>query len=169
MAEKGWQKGLVGFIYLELTPTAGLIPGGTVLYRTVTMLAEEDRETLAEGWRVWSDAEDRLVLAYRPDVFDGEGFAPACLPTLYVTRGRRSRRPGGTRNLPPDAPWVVTLFLEPDVSTAPREFDTPDAAVERALAIAAEFARGDVDYRSLYQVPRPDYFERLDGLTGREA
>ena len=133
------------------------------------MLADEDREALADGWRVWSDAEDRLVLAYRPDVFDGTEFDAACMPTLYVTRGRRSRRPGGTRNLPPDAPWVVTLFLEPEVSATPREFDTPADAVEGALALAAEFARGDVDYRSLYQVPRPDYFERLDGLTGREA
>ncbi|PSQ10718.1 hypothetical protein BRC93_08455 [Halobacteriales archaeon QS_5_70_15] len=133
------------------------------------MLGDEDRDALADGWRVWNDAEDRLVLAYRPDVFDGAGFDAACLPTLYVTRGRRSRRPGGTRTLPPDAPWVVTLFLEPDVSDRPREFDSPDAAVEGALEFAAEFARGDVDYRSLYQVPRPDYFERLDELTGRNG
>ena len=133
------------------------------------MLGETDRGELADGWRVWSDADDRLVLAYRPDVFDGEGFDAACLPTLYVTRGHRSRRPGGTRNLPPDAPWVVTLFLEPEVSTPSREFDSPGTAVEGALDLAAEFARGEVDYRSLYQVPRPDYFERLDELTGREA
>jgi hypothetical protein len=132
------------------------------------MLGEADRESLADGWRVWSDAEDRLVLAYRPDVFDGVGFDAACLPTLYVTRGRRSRRPGGTRNLPPDAPWVVTLFLEPEVSGPSREFDSPEAAVEGAMELAAEFARGEVDYRSLYQVPRPDYFDRLDELTGRE-
>ena len=131
------------------------------------MLGEADRERLAGGWRVWSDAEDRLVLAYRPDVFDGTGFDAACLPTLYVTRGRRSRRPGGSRTLPPDAPWVVTLFLEPDVSAPAREFDSPEAAVDGALEFAAEFARGDVDYRSLYQVPRPDYFDRLDELTGR--
>ena len=131
------------------------------------MLGEADRESLADGWRVWSDAEDRLVLAYRPDVFDGDGFDAACLPTLYVTRGRRSRRPGGTRNLPPDAPWVATLFLEPEVSAPPREFDSPEAAVEGAMELAAEFARGGVDYRSLYQGPRPDYFERLDELTGR--
>ena len=133
------------------------------------MLGEADREALADGWRVWSDSEDRLVLAYRPDVFDGDGFDAACLPTLYVTRGRRSRRPGGTRNLPPDAPWVATLFLEPEVSAPPREFDSPEAAVEGALELAAEFASGGVDYRSLYQVPRPDYLERLDELTGREA
>jgi hypothetical protein len=132
------------------------------------MLGEEDREALADGWTVWDDADDRVVLAYRPDVFDGDGFDAACLPTLYVTRGRRSRRPGGTRTLPPDAPWVATLFLEPEVSAPPREFDSPEAAVRGALALATEFARGDVDYRSLYQVPRPDYVERLDELTGRE-
>jgi hypothetical protein len=132
------------------------------------MLGEERREALADGWRVWSDAEDRLVLTYRPDVFDGAGFDAACLPTLYVTRGRRSRRPGGTRTLPADAPWVVTLFLEPEVSAPPREFDSPEGAVDGAIDLAAEFARGDVDYRSLYQVPRPDYFDRLDELTGRK-
>ena len=131
------------------------------------MLGEADREALADGWRVWNDADDRLVLAYRPDVFDGGAFDAACLPTLYVTRGRRSRRPGGGRNLPPDAPWVVTLFLEPEVSAPAREFDSPDAAVEGALAFAAEFDRGEVDYRSFYQVPRPDYLDRLDELTGR--
>jgi len=133
------------------------------------MIGEADRGALADGWRVWNEAENRLILAYRPDVFDGSGFEAACLPTLYVTRGRRSRRPGGTRNLHPDVPWVVTLFLEPEVSTAPREFDTPEAAVEGALALAEEFARGEVDYRSLYQVSRPDYVDRLDELTGREA
>jgi hypothetical protein len=63
----------------------------------------------------------------------------------------------------------VTLFLEPEVSVPPREFDSPAAAVEAALDLAAEFARGEVDYRSLYQVPRPDYFARLDELTGREV
>lgn len=132
------------------------------------MIGEADREALADGWRVWNDDDDRLVLAYRPAVFDGAEFDAACLPTLYVTRGRRSRRPGGTRSLPPDAPWVVTLFLEPEVSAPPREFDSPDAAVRGALALAEEFARGGVDYRSLYQVPRPDYFDRLDELTGRD-
>jgi hypothetical protein len=68
------------------------------------MLGEADRGELADGWRVWSDSENRLILAYRPDVFDGAGFDAACLPTLYVTRGRRSRRPSGSRNPPPDAP-----------------------------------------------------------------
>lgn len=133
------------------------------------MLRDGDREALADGWRVWNDGDDRLILAYRPDVFDGAEFDAACLPTLYVTRGRRSRRPGGTRDPPPGAPWVVTLFLEPEVSAPPHEFDSPAEAVEDALAFAAEFARGDVDYRSLYQVPRPDYFGRLDELTGRDA
>lgn len=46
---------------------------------------------LPEGWRVWSESDDRLILAYRPDVFDGAGFAAPCLPTLYVTRGQCAR------------------------------------------------------------------------------
>jgi hypothetical protein len=32
--------------------------------------------------------------------------------------------------------------------------------------LATRFAEGDVDYRALYQVPREDYFARLDDLTG---
>jgi hypothetical protein len=133
------------------------------------MLSDQDRAALADGWRVWNADDTRAILAYHPDVFDGRGFDPACLPTIYVTRGRRTRRPGGAENLPPDAPWTVTLFLEPDVNRDPELHDTPAEAVEAALELAARFADGDVDYRGLYQVPREDYFEELDRLTGRDA
>jgi hypothetical protein len=122
--------------------------------------------TLAAGWQVWNATDEKAVLAYRPDVFNGGDFDPACLPTIYVTRGRRTRRPQGTRNLPPDAPWFVTLYLEPDVSTAER-FATRAEAVEGAHAVAARFAAGELDYRGLYQVPRENYFAKLDELTGR--
>ena len=129
--------------------------------------AAVDPGALAEGWRVWSDADNRLVLAYRPDVFDGGDYPAACLPTVYVTHGRRSKRPGTPRNPAPGDPWVVTLFLEPEVNRDPELFDERGAAIEAALDVAAAFARGDVDYRALYQVPREEYFAALDELTGR--
>lgn len=120
-----------------------------------------------DGWTVWSEADDKIVLAYRPDIFDGSAFPAPCLPTLYVTHGRRSRRPGRDDS-PPDAPWVVTLFLEPDVNRTPDEFETRDSAIEGARELARAFSAGDVDYRALYQVPREDYFAKLDELTGRQ-
>jgi hypothetical protein len=123
---------------------------------------------LPAGWQVWSDDEQRTVLAYRPDVFDGGEFPPPCLPTLYVTRGQRGRRPGPDREVRPDAPWMVTLFLEPEVSREPDRFDTRAAALAGARDLADRFARGDVDYRGLYQVPREAYFDELDRLTGRD-
>lgn len=127
-----------------------------------------DREPPA-GWRVWSDADRKLVLAYRPDVFDGGEFPSACLPTIYVTQGHRGRRPGVEPDPPPTAPWVVTLFLEPEVNRDPEEFDTRAAAMEAAMELAGAFADGEVDYRGLYQVPREEYFRKLDELTGRDG
>ncbi|MFC7154324.1 DUF5820 family protein [Halomarina halobia] len=126
-------------------------------------------DDLAEGWRVWSDADDRLVLAYRPDVFDGGDFPPPCLPTIYVTRGSRTRRPGVRPNPRPDDPWHVTLFLEPEVKHGPHLHDDREEAFETARDLAERFARGEIDYRGLYQVPREEYFERLDELTGRDS
>jgi hypothetical protein len=126
-----------------------------------------ESDSLPDGWEVWSDEASKIVLAYRPDVFDTASFPAACLPTLYVTKGQRDRRPGKDRPAP-DATWYVTLFLEPDVNRGQESFDDRGAAVDGATALAREFAGGEVDYRSLYQVPRPDYFEKLDELTGRE-
>jgi hypothetical protein len=123
-------------------------------------------DPLPEGWIRWSEAERKLVWAYRPDVFDGGEFPPPCLPTLYVTKGRRSRRPGDERP-PPDAAWYVTLFLEPEVSRDADEYPDREAAVAGATDLARRFAAGEIDYRGLYQVPREDYFARLDDLTGR--
>lgn len=125
------------------------------------------QDSLPEGWEVWSDEATKVVLAYRPDVFDGSDVPAPCLPTIYLTKGQRGRRPGRDRPAP-DEPWYVTLFLEPDVSRDQETFDSREAAVEGAAETARAFAAGDVDYRGLYQVPRPDYFEKLDELTGRE-
>ncbi|OVE85914.1 DUF5820 family protein [Natronolimnobius baerhuensis] len=129
-------------------------------------------EALPDAWTVWSDGDDgRLVLAYRPDVFDGDAFPAACLPTLYLTHGKRTRRPGqNPTSTAGTADWYVTFYLEPDVSlNETNRFPTRDAALERALELAQAFDDGEIDYRGLYQVPREQYFERLDELTGREA
>jgi len=128
-------------------------------------------DDLAAGWEVWSDDENRVVLTYRPDVFEGTSFPPACLPTIYVTRGRRSRRPGIDLDPAPDAAWYVTLFLEPEVERAADRFDDRDAALDAARSLARRFVRGGVDYRALYQVTddRHSYLDRLDELTGRDA
>ncbi|WP_121742892.1 DUF5820 family protein [Natronorubrum halophilum] len=123
--------------------------------------------SLQNGWDVWSHGEDgRLVLAYRPDVFNGDDFPAPCLPTLYVTRGKRTRRPGtNPTSRGDDDDWYVTFYLEPDVSAENERFSTRSDALERALELARAFADGEIDYRGLYQVPREMYFERLDELT----
>ncbi|WP_290811528.1 DUF5820 family protein [Halovivax sp.] len=126
--------------------------------------------TLADGWVVWADEDDgRTVYAYRPDVFDGSSFPAACLPVCYVTHGARTRRPGRNPNdATTVADWFVTLYLEPDVHVGEvRRFDDRAAADEYARELLAEFAAGQIDYRAAYQVPREEYFERLDELTGR--
>lgn len=128
-----------------------------------------DEAALGDGWQVWNAEDTRVILAYRPDVFNGSEFPAPCLPTVYVTRGRRNRRPEGNRNLPPNAPWMVTLYLEPEVKRDPDAYDTFSAALEGAEELTRRFADGELDYRGLYQVPRERYFEKLDELTGREA
>ena len=123
---------------------------------------------LPESWTVWNDEpEGRLVLAYRPDVFDTKAFPAPCMPTISLTRGS-PRRPPGERSS--EAAWYVTFYLEPEV-TLPgnRRFETREAALAGAVDLASEFAGGAVDYRDAYQVPREAYLDRLDELTGRGA
>lgn len=122
------------------------------------------------GWEVWNE-DDGLVLAYRPDVFDSQAFPAPCLPTIYVTRGRRDRRPGVDLSPPADAPWSVSLHLEPEIVRTDHPLESRTAAMDRAREVAAAFANGEVDYRSLYQVTddRERYLARLDELTGRLA
>lgn len=122
-------------------------------------------DALGSAWVVWNEEDARIVLAYRPDVFDGEELPAPCMPTIYVTRGRRDRRPGGERV---GADWFVTLYLEPDVDTGTERYERREDAVDAAVDLAGAFAAGEVDYRSEYQVPREAYFDRLDDLTGRD-
>ncbi|WP_336037944.1 DUF5820 family protein [Halobacterium yunchengense] len=124
------------------------------------------RDGLPEGWQVWNDDESGTILVYRPDVFDTRQFDAACLPTIRVTRrppSERKRRPGST-----PSGWFVSLRLEPEVRvrSADAHFDTRDAAEAGAVDLAERFAAGEVDYRGAYQLPREDYLDELDDLTG---
>jgi hypothetical protein len=124
-------------------------------------------EALPEGWEVWNEEpEGRIVLAYRPDVFDSEAFDPACLPTITVAPGRSPDRPPTRRERAEG--WHAVLYLEPQVRVRDCDASFPDreAAVAGARRIAGEFARGEIDYRGAYRRPREAYLDRLDDLTG---
>lgn len=120
------------------------------------------------GWTVWNEEPGgRLILVFRPDVFDTEAFDPACLPTLSVG-------PGASPDAPPErraasGSWYVALYLEPEVRVRDSDaaHDDREAAVEGALEIAERFAAGAIDYRAAYRRPREAYLDRLDALTGR--
>ena len=125
-------------------------------------------DALPEGWQVWADEhEGRSVLTFRPDVFNTKDFPAPCLPTIYVTNGSRKRRPGASQ-VPTDT-WHVSLFLEPEVEGPVETYDSRADAVTGATDLAGRFARGDVDYRELYQVPREEYLARLDELVGGDG
>jgi hypothetical protein len=120
-----------------------------------------------DGWTVWNAADGgRVILAYRPDVFDTEAFPPPCLPTIYLSPGPPRRRPGMRASDADD--WTATLFLEPDIEVRVEERDSREAGVDAAFDLARAFSRGEVDYRAAYQLPREAYLDRLDALTGRD-
>ncbi|ESS05157.1 MAG: hypothetical protein A07HR67_00138 [uncultured archaeon A07HR67] len=122
-------------------------------------------EPLPDGWRVWNEEPSgRVILTFRPDVFDGSALPSACLPTIYLTNGSRRSRPGAGQYATDE--WHVVLFLEPEIEAVAETHETRPAAVDAAVAVAERFAAGDVDYRDAYQVPREAYFERLDELVG---
>ncbi len=125
-------------------------------------------DALADGWQLWNEEPQKLVFTYRPDLFNTEDYPAPCLPTIHITKGKRGRRPG-RKDPAPDASWYVTLYLEPDVTDKERSFDSREGAITAGIDIAEQFATGEIDYRSLYQVPRPAYLDRLDELTGRTS
>lgn len=123
-------------------------------------------DELPEGWTVWNEESRKMILTYRPDLFNSDAYPAPCLPTIHVRKGKPSRKPG--RNTPsPEAPWYVQLYLEPDVSGTQETYDSREAAEAAARDLAARFHAGDIDYRGLYQVPRRAYLDKLDDLTGR--
>jgi len=123
-----------------------------------------DLEALSADWTVWNRTETELILAYRPDVFDSEAFPAPCLPTIYLTHGKRTRRPGADRS---GEDWYVTFYLEPEVDHQAEVAADRERAVEAAVTLANDFAAGEFDFRALYQVPREAYLDELDELTGR--
>jgi hypothetical protein len=142
---------------------------GTVLPVGVVVGRMSELPAPPAGWTIWNAEPDgRVILAFRPDVFDTQAYPPECLPTIYVSQGRRNdRRPGQDPLEAATGDWFVRLYFEPDVQhpDALRHSDR-DAAVDGAYELAADFAAGDVDPRAVYQVPREDYFDAIDDLTG---
>ncbi len=122
-------------------------------------------ESVPDGWRVWNkEPSGRVILTFRPDQFDGDDLPAACLPTIYLTNGSRRSRPGAGQYATDQ--WHVVLYLEPEIEAVAETYETRSAAVDGTLNVAARFAAGDVDYRAAYQVPREEYFSRLDELVG---
>ncbi|MFB6089595.1 MAG: DUF5820 family protein [Halobellus sp.] len=115
-----------------------------------------------DGWTLWNDEpRGRRILVFRPDVFnEREGLPAACLPTILVSNRSRAARPGASRVR--TGTWHVVLTLEPEVEAAEESYESRDEAVEGANELARRFAQGEIDYRGAYQVPREEYFERLD-------
>jgi hypothetical protein len=123
-------------------------------------------DALPAGWEVWNEEPGgRVILAYRPDVFDSEAFAPACLPTITVAPGSLDRPPTGRGR---GDGWYAAIYLEPHVRVreCDARFEGREPAIGGAREIADRFARGAIDYRGAYQQPREAYLDRLDDLTG---
>lgn len=120
------------------------------------------------GWTVWNDEpRGRRILVFHPEVFNESNDLPApCLPTILVSNRSRAARPGASQVR--TGTWHAVLTLEPEVEAVAEEYDSRAAAVAGANDIARRFAGGEIDYRAAYQVPREGYFERLDGVVGRE-
>lgn len=121
---------------------------------------------LPGGWTVWSATDaGRIVLVFRPDIFDSSSYPAACLPTIYITKGCRSRRrPGVEAETASD--WHVTLTLEPEVTGVEQSYSGREEAIAGAVSIATEFVAGDFALRDWYQVPREGYLTKLEELTG---
>lgn len=126
-----------------------------------------DWSGLPDGWRVWNEEDEgRVILVFRPDVFDTQQFPPECMPTLYV-----SQRPPQERLPRLDAErsdWFVALRLEPEVQVkrVGGRHETRADAVAQALEIAESFETGEIDFRAAYQIPRDAYLDELESLTG---
>lgn len=132
-------------------------------------MTDDPLDELPEGWTIWNvESGGRVILAYRPDIFEGEQFPAACLPTLYVSQSApdQPRRRGAN----PQGQWYVTLYLEPEVRVRDYEHTVSDRtrALETAVEVAEAFANGSIPIRSAYQVPREEYIAELERLTGAD-
>lgn len=124
-------------------------------------------EELPEGWVVWNDDGGRVVLVFRPDVFEGATYDSAHLPTLYVST--RSPDVPMRRGDEPSEAWHVACTLEPEVRVRALEssHELRADAVDAAVAAARRFSRGAVDFEGAYAANPPEaYLRRLAELTG---
>lgn len=120
---------------------------------------------LPAGWQVWNEEpEGRVILTFRPDVFTEDEYPAECLPTIYVTNGSRKRRPGAGQYQTDE--WHIRLYLEPEIEVVSETYDARTEALDGAVDLATRFADGEFDPRESYQVPREEYFDALDRLTG---
>ncbi|GAD51383.1 hypothetical protein MBEHAL_0143 [Halarchaeum acidiphilum MH1-52-1] len=124
-------------------------------------------EDLPDDWAVWNDDGGRAVVVFRPDVFEGEAYDAARLPTIYVSTRAPDvpMRRGGE----PSDGWHVACTLEPEVHVRALEssHETRAAAAEAAVEAARRFSRGDVGFDGVYATQPPEsYLSRLDELTG---
>ena len=125
-------------------------------------------ESLPTGWQPWhTDPGGISVWVYRPDVFDGSDFPPACIPTLTVKparqRGPRGRPGSGNQE------WWAELRLEPDVLLERRTSADVEACRGAALELATDFVRGDMAYWEVYHEPPTSYLETIDLLLTETA
>ncbi len=125
-----------------------------------------DSTSLPAGWMVWNhESDDSLILAFRPDEFDGDRFPPECLPTIYVREGVKDLRRAGVEPSPgTEGTYTVRLFLEPAVSTDAEVCDDWESAVSTAHRLAEAFVTGELDIRGMYQLPREAYLDHIEGL-----
>lgn len=126
-----------------------------------------DWSGLPDGWQVWNEEDDgRVILVFRPDIFDTQQFPPECMPTLYVSqRSPKERLP---RLDSERTDWFVVLRLEPEVQvkSVGSRHETREGAISEALEIAGAFETGEIDFRGAYQVPRDAYLDELEALIG---
>jgi len=59
-------------------------------------------------------------------------------------------------------------LLRAEIEAIAETYESPEAGAAAAVDVAERFVAGDVDYRAAYQVPREEYFERLDEYVGEE-
>ena len=120
-------------------------------------------ESVPDGWDTWhTDPGGISVWVFRPDVFDGDAFPPACIPTLTI-KPARERGPRG-RPGQSASEWWSELRLEPDVLLERRTAGTREQAMTLAIQRATAFTDGDIAFRTAYADPPVDYLDRLESI-----
>lgn len=125
-----------------------------------------DLSTLADGWEIWNnEPHGRIILVFRPDIFNTTDYPPACLPTITIGPGTRPNAPPDHRQA--SNAWHVVLYLEPRVRITTKDTSVPTRpeAIDYALSLSHEFTNGNIDFDDAYIEPRPEYLTKLNQLT----